>query len=96
MGWLGTTQQLALLLGVAAVAALCGYLASTVARRDKPRARGYFLVGLFCGYLAGGVLRRKRHGTGGFVARALTLASHAQPRRALTVSSRSVMSSRRR
>ncbi len=96
MGWLGTTQQIALLLGVAAVAALCGYLASTVARRNRRRARGYFLVGLCCGFLAGGVLRRKRRGTGGFVASALTLASHAQPLRAMAVNGRSLTSSRRR
>jgi hypothetical protein len=60
MGSLGTTQLISLVVGLAAVAASGGFVASTVARRNKRRARGYFLVGFFCGLLAGGILHRRR------------------------------------
>ena len=61
MGSLGTTQLVSLLLAVAAVAALCGFVAST-ARRKKRRARGFFLLGFFSGLMAGTILRGRRRG----------------------------------
>ena len=60
MGSLGPTALISVLLAVAVVAAICGYIASAVARRNKRRARGYMVAGFFCGLVAGTVLRRKR------------------------------------
>jgi uncharacterized membrane protein YeaQ/YmgE (transglycosylase-associated protein family) len=60
MGSLGPTHLMFLLLAVATVAAVCGFIASTVVRRNKQRARGYLLVGFCCGLLAGGILSRRR------------------------------------
>lgn len=65
MGSLGPTHLIFLLLAVATVAAVCGFIASTVVRRNKRRARGYLLVGFCCGLLAGGILRRRRRGLKG-------------------------------
>lgn len=62
MGSLGPAHLIPLLLAVAAVAAVCGFIASTVVRRNKRRARGYLLVGFCCGLLAGGLLSRRRRG----------------------------------
>jgi hypothetical protein len=73
MGSLGTTQLISLLLAVATVAALCGFVAST-ARMKKRRTRRIFLVGFFCGLVAGGVLRGRRSDAGRLAARALSLA----------------------
>jgi hypothetical protein len=61
MGSLGSTP-ISLLLVVAAIAAVCGFKASTVLRRNKRRARGYLIVGFCCGFLAGGILRRRHRG----------------------------------
>jgi len=52
-----------LLLVVAVVAALGGYLGSATARRNKRRARGIFLLGFFCGSMTGAILRERRHRT---------------------------------
>jgi hypothetical protein len=71
---LGTTQLISLLLAVAAVAALCGFVAST-ARRKKRRTRGIFLVGFFCGVVAGGVVRGRRSDAVRLAARALSFAA---------------------
>ncbi len=57
MGSLGPTHLIALLLGVAIIAAICGFVASAVARRNRRRARGFFLLGFFCGLMAGAILR---------------------------------------
>ena len=62
MGSLGPTHLIALLLGVAIIAAICGFTASAVARRNKRRARGFFLLGFFCGLMAGATLRGRRRG----------------------------------
>jgi len=63
MGAPGVMQLVTLLLGVAVVAALCGYLGSAIARRkrNKRRARGTFLLGFVCGSVAGVILRERRH-----------------------------------
>jgi uncharacterized membrane protein YeaQ/YmgE (transglycosylase-associated protein family) len=62
MGSLGPTHLIALLLAVAIIAALCGFIASAVARGNKRRARRFFLVGFVCGLMAGAILRgRRRH-----------------------------------
>jgi hypothetical protein len=62
MGSLGPTQLISLLLAVAIIAATCGLIASAVARRNKRRARGFFVLGFFCGLIAGPILRRRRRG----------------------------------
>lgn len=62
MGSLGPTYLVFLLLAVAIVAAVCGFIASIAVRRNERRARGYLLVGFCCGLLAGGILRRRRRG----------------------------------
>lgn len=53
MGLPGTVQLMSLLLVVTAGAALCGFLAATVAQRKKRSTRRVFVVGVFCGLLAG-------------------------------------------
>ena len=60
MGSLGPTAPIAVLLAVAIVAAISGFIASVLARRNKRRARGIFVVGFACGLVAGTVLRRRR------------------------------------
>lgn len=62
MGSLGPTYLIALLLAVATVASICGFLASAVTRRNKRRGRAAFLVGCICGFVAGEVVRRRRRG----------------------------------
>jgi hypothetical protein len=59
MGSLGPTHLIALLLAVATIAAMGGF-ASAVARRNRRRARGPFLLGFFCGLAAGAILRGRR------------------------------------
>ena len=60
MGSLGPTHLISLLLAVAIIASTGGFIASAVARRNKRRARGFFLLGFFCGFIAGPILRRRR------------------------------------
>jgi uncharacterized membrane protein YeaQ/YmgE (transglycosylase-associated protein family) len=62
MGSLGPTHLIALLVAVAVVAAMGGYVASAVVRRNKRRARGFFLLGFVCGWMAGPILRGTRRG----------------------------------
>ena len=62
MGSVGPTHLVFLLLAVAIIAATCGFVASTVARRNKRRARGFFLLGFLCGFMASPILRRRRRG----------------------------------
>ena len=60
MGSLGPTHLISLLLlAVAMIAAICGFIASAVGRRNKRRARGFLLLGFFCGLMAGGDPARK-------------------------------------
>jgi uncharacterized membrane protein YeaQ/YmgE (transglycosylase-associated protein family) len=49
-----------LLITVAVLGAICGVLASAVARRNRRHARGFFLVGFFCGWTAKTFQRRRR------------------------------------
>jgi uncharacterized membrane protein YeaQ/YmgE (transglycosylase-associated protein family) len=62
MGSLGPTHLISLLLAVAIIGATCGFIASAVARRNKRRARGFFVLGFFCGLIAGPILRRRSRG----------------------------------
>ena len=62
MGSCGPTQLISLLLAVTIIAAICGFIASAVARRNKRRARRIFLMGYFCGWIAGAILRGRRRG----------------------------------
>ena len=72
MGSLGTPQFLLLLVAVATVAAVCGFIGSTVARGQKRRARRFFLTGFFCGFTAGVVVRRRWRDIGRLASRALS------------------------
>jgi hypothetical protein len=51
-----------LLAGVSVIAAMCTFVRAAVARRNKRRARGFFVLGFFCGLTAGVVLHRWRRG----------------------------------
>ena len=62
MGSLGPTHLISLLLAVAIIAATCGFIASAVVRRNKRRARGFFVLGFFCGLMAGAILPGRRRG----------------------------------
>lgn len=61
MGSAGTTQLILLLVAVAIVAGLCGFVASGLRRRTR-RAPVYFSIGFGCGLLAGAILRRRHRG----------------------------------
>jgi hypothetical protein len=58
----GPTHLIALLLVVAALASVSGYLGSALARRKKRRARTYFTVGFVCGLTTGAILRGRSRG----------------------------------
>ncbi|MGB3351954.1 MAG: hypothetical protein WBB00_04190 [Mycobacterium sp.] len=58
---LGAAQWLSLLLVVAALAGLGGFVSATVVRR-KRRTRKVFLAGVFCGLLAGEIVHLRRRG----------------------------------
>jgi hypothetical protein len=60
MGSFGPALLITLLLAVAVVAATGGFIASSLARRNRRRDRGFFLMGFFCGFIAGPILRRRR------------------------------------
>jgi hypothetical protein len=76
VGSLGTAHLISLLLGLVAVAALGGFAAAAVGRRNKRRARGYFIAGLICGFLAGVALRRRSRGVKAFATIARRLNVH--------------------
>ena len=61
MGSLGPTHLIALLLAVAIVAAVGGFVASAFMRKHKRRAHGPLLLGFVCGLTAGAMLRGRRH-----------------------------------
>jgi hypothetical protein len=61
MGSLGPTHLIAVLLAVAVVAAIGGFVASAFMRKNRRRARGPFLLGFFCGVTASAMLRGRRH-----------------------------------
>jgi hypothetical protein len=61
LGSLETTDLLLAVLAIAIAAAACRFIAPTIARRNKRRARAYFLLGFGCGLLAGAVARRAPH-----------------------------------
>ena len=69
MGSLGITQFIFLLMAVASAAALCGFVASTLTRRKKQRARRAFIVGFLFGFTAGAVVRRNWRDIGRLAAR---------------------------
>jgi hypothetical protein len=80
MGSLGPTHLFSLLVAVAIIGAICGFVASAVTRRNKRRARRFFLLGFFCGLITGTILRERRRGTGRFAVRKLSFAaSHVRP-----------------
>jgi uncharacterized membrane protein YjdF len=62
MGSVGPTQLIVLLLAVAFISATGGFVASAIARRNKRRARGFFLLGFVCGFIARPILRRRLRG----------------------------------
>lgn len=80
MGSLGPMQVISLLVAVAAAAALCGFVASTIARRKRQRARRFFVVGFFCGFTAGVVVRRQWRDVGRLAVRTLGSAGLASRR----------------
>jgi|ERR1700737_1110840 len=80
MGPLDPTHLIALLVAVAIIAAIWGFIASAVARRNKRRARGSFLLGFFCGLTAGAILRGRRRGLNAFGA--VARCADVSPRRA--------------
>ena len=60
-----------LLIAVAALASLGGYVAGAVRQRDKRRVRGYFALGVVTGFVGAAVARRR---IGRAMARRLLLA----------------------
>jgi hypothetical protein len=75
MGSLGPTQLMFLLVAVAIVGAICGFVAAAVTRRNKRRARRLFLLGFVCGLMTGAIVRERRRVTGRFVVRRLASAA---------------------
>jgi hypothetical protein len=59
---LGATHLIALLLAVAIIASIGGFVASAARRKNKRRARRWFALGFVCGLVAGAKLGTKRPG----------------------------------
>jgi hypothetical protein len=59
MGSVGPTHLVALL-AVAIIGAICGLFASAVVRRNRRRARTFFLLGVFCGFMVGAIMGGRR------------------------------------
>lgn len=66
MGFAGPAHQISLLLAVAIIAATCGFIASTVLRRNKHRARRLIVLGFFCGITVGMILRGYRRSSNAY------------------------------
>src|SRR3954466_9350777 len=60
MGSLGPIHLAALILAVAAIAGTAGFVTASVVRRNRRRARGFFVLGFLCGISAATVRRHKR------------------------------------
>jgi hypothetical protein len=76
MDSLGAMGLIALLLAVAIIAAICGFIASAV-RRKKRRARVFFVAGFVCGVMTGAMLRGRHRGLnalGAVAGRVVTIA----------------------
>lgn len=56
---LGPPAWLGLLIAVAIVGAVCGFVASSAMRRNKRHTRRIFFLGAFCGFLAGATHARR-------------------------------------
>ncbi|AQT81100.1 hypothetical protein B1R94_20330 [Mycolicibacterium litorale] len=50
---------IALLIIIAAVAALCGYVTATVRQRNRRHSRVYFVLGVLTGIVGAGITRRR-------------------------------------
>lgn len=59
MGSLGPPAWIGLLIAVAIIGAVCGFVASTVMRRNKRHTRRIFVIGACCGFLAGATHARR-------------------------------------
>lgn len=59
MGSLGPPAWIGLLIAVAIMSALCGFVASSAMRRNKRHTRRIFVIGAFCGFLAGATHARR-------------------------------------
>jgi peptidoglycan/LPS O-acetylase OafA/YrhL len=72
MGSLGPTQLIALLLVVAVIASIAGFIASAATGRNRRHARRFLVLGFFCGLTAGAILRGRRRGVKRLARRAFT------------------------
>ena len=52
--------QVLLLIAIAGVGAICGFVASVVILRNRRRARGYFILGVLTGWLAAAMSHGRR------------------------------------
>ncbi|TGD84291.1 hypothetical protein BayCH28_26330 [Mycolicibacterium sp. CH28] len=50
---------IALLIVIAALAALCGYVTATVRQRNRRPSRGYFVLGVLTGVVGTAIVRRR-------------------------------------
>lgn len=62
MGSVGPMDLIFLLITVAVIAAVCGYVTSASERRNKRSARQFFMAGFGCGLVAGIVVKKRRQG----------------------------------
>jgi hypothetical protein len=75
MGSLGPTHLIALLLAVAIIASITGFVASAATRRNKRHARRILALGFVCGLMAGAMLRGRGRGLTTLAPRAFTVAT---------------------